>query len=71
MKRPLDPVRIFLTYLNGITAYEPPATRRPISRWYANWIIANEIAPTGCYVSKSAPAGTALRRVFKCRIVSI
>ena len=52
MRLPLDPVRIRLTYLRGKTEYEPPFSRRPMSRADADWLVANVIS-SGYYRSRA------------------
>jgi hypothetical protein len=54
MPTPLDPVRIIFVYADGKSEY----TAR-MSRWYADWILANEVA-TGFYKG---------RRVLRALIV--
>ena len=67
---PLDPVRIYLTWVNGQTEYEPPHTHRPMDRWYAEWLVGTKIV-SGFYQSARAlAAGQPARRVYKSIIVS-
>jgi hypothetical protein len=56
MDTPFDPVRIILTYLSGKTETTPV-----MERWWAEWLMANEIA-LGYYRG---------RRVMSARIVTV
>lgn len=46
-----DDVRILLTFATGATQYLPPTSKPPINRWYAEWIIANELS-SGYYKAR-------------------
>jgi len=56
MDTPFDPVRITLKYADGRSETTPV-----MSRWWAEWLMANEIA-NGFYKG---------RRVVSARIISI
>jgi hypothetical protein len=56
METPFDPVRIVLTFADGATSTTPV-----MSRWWADWLMANEIA-LGYYKG---------RRVASARIISV
>jgi hypothetical protein len=46
---PFDEVRVHIVYHDGGTEYLPRASEGRWSRWYAEWVLANEIACTGAY----------------------